>query len=643
MQSKTSLFNPTLFRKNLTRFWPIWAVYGVIWVLALPGDLLSEYLNGYMQPEFAQGNVDSLVMDVASTVGIALAFGFGCIAALAVFSYLYQHRSAVAMHTFPLRRECLFVTNYLSGLAFFVLPLAVVFVLTLGVEGIIGAVNVSGLLVWFTAQVGYVLFFYSFAVFCAMFTGNAFAMPCFYGILSVLAPAMALMADSSFRKFIYGYSSSGRMNDIATILSPILNLYEQVHQVDRVLDDGTVLYYMSGWGWIILYALAGVALAVTALLVYRRRQVESAGDVVSVALVRPLFQYGVAVCSALTFGTLLFDALFDSTSPYSAGIMLVLLVLCGGVGYFVAQMLLDKSFRGFARRWKGFLGLSLALVAAVGIVYFDPFQLVYTIPPADQVASVSLTSAYTFPDGRDSYWDIQDPEIIRQVLDLQKTVIDQRNETQRKIRQYEREGEPEQNRYELGNGDWTYVNNTSGYYFRIEYSLTSGRETERTYTIYVSSEELADPDSPAAKLTALLNACARLEDPFGESTETQVVRAEVMIQDQTRDWETVTLDQDEARTLYRAVRSDWEDGTLGQCWLIQNQEYLENNYTPTIEFSVTYKDEKGNSQLSTYSITPQVGAQATVNALQELGVVDEDHPLLTGLERRILEATAPGS
>ena len=25
MQSKTSFFNGTLFRKNLTRFWPLWA------------------------------------------------------------------------------------------------------------------------------------------------------------------------------------------------------------------------------------------------------------------------------------------------------------------------------------------------------------------------------------------------------------------------------------------------------------------------------------------------------------------------------------------------------------------------------------------------------------------------------------------
>ena len=36
MQSKTSYFNATLFRKNLTRFWPLWTVYAVLWLIAGP-------------------------------------------------------------------------------------------------------------------------------------------------------------------------------------------------------------------------------------------------------------------------------------------------------------------------------------------------------------------------------------------------------------------------------------------------------------------------------------------------------------------------------------------------------------------------------------------------------------------------------
>ena len=36
MRSGTSFFNSTLYRKTMTRFWPLWALYGVIWAFLIP-------------------------------------------------------------------------------------------------------------------------------------------------------------------------------------------------------------------------------------------------------------------------------------------------------------------------------------------------------------------------------------------------------------------------------------------------------------------------------------------------------------------------------------------------------------------------------------------------------------------------------
>ena len=36
MRSRTSLFNPALFRKTVLRFWPVWLIYAFIWIMALP-------------------------------------------------------------------------------------------------------------------------------------------------------------------------------------------------------------------------------------------------------------------------------------------------------------------------------------------------------------------------------------------------------------------------------------------------------------------------------------------------------------------------------------------------------------------------------------------------------------------------------
>ncbi len=44
MRSKTSFFNPTLLRKNLTRFWPLWGGASALGAL-VPLVLLTELLQ----------------------------------------------------------------------------------------------------------------------------------------------------------------------------------------------------------------------------------------------------------------------------------------------------------------------------------------------------------------------------------------------------------------------------------------------------------------------------------------------------------------------------------------------------------------------------------------------------------------------
>ncbi len=93
------------------------------------------------------------------------------------------------MHALPARREALFVSHYLAGLSFLLLPHLAVYALTVAVEAALGCLELGPLTTWLLTQSGVCLFFYSFAVFCAMFTGNLVALPVFYGILNFLAHA----------------------------------------------------------------------------------------------------------------------------------------------------------------------------------------------------------------------------------------------------------------------------------------------------------------------------------------------------------------------------------------------------------------------------------------------------------------------
>ena len=387
MRSVTSCFNSTLYRKNLSRFWPIWALYSVIWLFALPLNLLTTIQRG--QNWALEDLTHSLDYFSRVSVGYSLNLGtvlaviFGLLAAMAVFSYLDASRSACMMHALPLRREALFFTNYLSGLSFLLLPNAAIFGLTLAGEAVGNCLDLKALAIWLLVQSASCLFFYSFAVFCAMFTGHLLALPVFYGVLNCLAAIISALMDSVLYLFLYGYNGlSGTTQQAVAWLTPLEKLGGAVSWT-QAADSGA--YQLAQPAVVAVYAGVGVALSAAALLIYRARQMESAGDVVSVRVVRPIFKYGVAVCAGLSGGTFTYYVLFGDGQ-----LSLVLSILFwAAVGYFLAEMLLRKSFRVFSA-WPGCLVLLALLSALFLCIRLDLTGYQDYIPASGEVSQVTV-------------------------------------------------------------------------------------------------------------------------------------------------------------------------------------------------------------------------------------------------------------
>ena len=168
--------------------------------------------------------------------------------------------------------------------------------------------------------------------------------------------------------------------------------------------------------WIIgVYALVGIVLLAAALCLYRRRRSETAGDVVSVGWLRPVFRFGLAALAALLGGQLLYELFwmqFQSGSYYDTLPMAICLIVAGVIGYYAASMLLAKSLRVFQGSWKGLLGVILGCVLICGALHFDVLGIASRVPEADAVQSVELDVAgniyhlypcllYTSPSPRD--------------------------------------------------------------------------------------------------------------------------------------------------------------------------------------------------------------------------------------------------
>ena len=240
MQSKTSYFNATLFRRNLTRFWPLWGLasfIGALFPLAVLLDMVHRGWNVLSAPDFT-----GMYYDAVSAVPV-INLVYAALCAMAVWSYLYNARSVGLMHTLPIRREGLFLTNFLSGLSMTLIPYAVTGILCVIVSLCGGAFDARGLAVTVLAVAGESFFYFSSATFVAFITGNAFAMPPLYALLHFLAVLLDWLISSFAQGFIFGFSTY--YTGVVEWLSPTVYLVNNVRcarqyvEVQRTLADGT--------------------------------------------------------------------------------------------------------------------------------------------------------------------------------------------------------------------------------------------------------------------------------------------------------------------------------------------------------------------------------------------------------------------
>lgn len=550
MRSGTSFFNRTVFRKNFLRFWPVWAGCLAVWLIALPVNGLMALTRGAAGQaalaRFAENTVRSFCG--GNVLALAVAVAGGLVAAMAACSHLYNSRSANFMGALPVRREGLFLSHYLSGLAMLVLPNAAVFLLTLLVEAAGGAVAIGPLAFWLLYQSALEFFFFSFAMCIGMFAGHILALPVFYAVFNALAMVAYWLLLWVMEAFYYGFGGFGDgMLAAVRWLTPAWGLYTVK------LRSGEAGYTVEGGYALAVYAVIALVLTICALLLYRRRSLESAGDVVAVRAMRPVFRYGVAVCAGLSLGFLTGSVLGGDELVY-----MIAILFWGVAGCFVAQMLLDKTFRVF-RRWKGAAVTALVFLALFAVVGFDLTGYESRVPAPDQVESVRITGLLSYPSDGAYYLeeDSRDPEVIADLVALHRAVAEDR------------------------------AVNADGYrsnYFSVVYTLKNGSTVNRSYySIPMTDQVIALAQAVLDNRSLIWDSYGFdvLEDPTARLVEVSVER---YIEDGYRNGYAHGRD---AQTLLDAVVRDFEAGRIGARSLLNKaaREIESGSEPPELTFS----------------------------------------------------------
>ena len=560
MRSKTSFFEPTLFRKNLTRFAPAWGLYTLCLVLGM----LLLYSNGGIAKQY---HFASNLMDLVQVLG-GVNLVYGAVVAQLLFGDLYSSRMCYALHAMPVRRESLFYTNLASGFLFSLLPTLVMSLVSLPLLAdscFIDAWKLP-LYVFAGANLSFACFF-GLAVFSAMCVGNRLSMTVIYCLLNFGAAIAYWLVDTVYTPLLYGVVTPETWAQNLTPVSRITNFgyfeaelpYHELQTLYMGNWDAVRVGYSpfpENWKILMICAAAGFGFMILAMMLYKKRDLETAGDAMAFKALEPVFQILVAlVCAAVAqFFVSEFLGLYDQNHY---------LILATGllVGWFGCRMLIERGTRVFRlRNWIGFAGLMAALALSLFCTQIDIFGIEVWQSKVEDVARVELNPGYA------EQMVLEDRQDIEAILRLQELALESRVE--------------ESGPYVEGL-DGTLVQNIDtnanspkinpdeitdcvlAAPIRICYTLKNGREVNRHYVIWSESEAGDIAREYLSRWDSIMGLHSYSYDER-DVLEKAITTVERIYIDGIGDISAELVTQEFARGLIAAIQADCEERTMTQ-------------------------------------------------------------------------------
>jgi len=375
MTSKTSLFNKGLINSNFKRWGWFSALYTLVLFFLLPFNHLLNISNleHEWQIKQLQRSLDifnpSLQTILICTVPIILA--------VLIFQYLNSNKATTMMHSLPCSRKTLYSSHCLAGLSLLLSPvlliglLLIVLNLTTSLKECYSLLNIFQ---WIGLTGLYSTLFFFITVFVGMFTGNPLAQLAFTYILHVLPAGLFFLLVFNLEFLLYGYSSAA-ISEAWLEHLPIFTLFAQ-----------SSLHYFTP-GIVAIYLMLILFFAFITAYLYQKRALETAGNVITFSIIEPIFKYGVTFCTMLLSGTL-FNSIYNDSLP---------ILLCGYfvgslLGYWLAEVLLQKSFRVWSSAHKGYWGYTAVIVLLLVGISLDITGFERRVPQLTKVESVYFGS-----------------------------------------------------------------------------------------------------------------------------------------------------------------------------------------------------------------------------------------------------------
>ena len=419
MKSRTSSCKTAAFKKNLSRFWPVWAGYIlclVIVQLTISNDDLTYWYAANMGESIA-------IMGFVNAV-------YALVAAQTLFGDLFNSRMCFGLHSLPLKRQEWFDVHITAGFLFSLVPTALMAGFS---EIIISLYSVMEKgwqlpLYWFAAVNLQYVFFFGLAVFCCVCAGSRLGGTIIYGILNSFSLLLYLMVSQLYTPLLFGVVTSSTLFEM---LCPVMWIAStRCIDADRLATGNMITHapgieereYIGifevtpeGWKYIGILVLIGILLLVLGRIIYKKRHLECAGDLLSARWLEGPFQIVFTIlCAAGMHGLFLF--FFGLNADY----VYVLPAVGLTAGWFAGRMFLERTTRVF--RLKNFIGfglISVLMVLSLFVTHLDPLGIDDWVPQTEELNHASIGMNYN------AGCDSEDPQVISDMIRLQELALQQ--------------------------------------------------------------------------------------------------------------------------------------------------------------------------------------------------------------------------
>lgn len=367
MNQKKSFFSRAIILNDLRLNYWIAILYFIALVLFGPMTLALGHYDSYLAKQY---------FDINNAMKFIFLMIFPILTATHLFRFLQSDNSVAGIHSQPFTRKQQLNSHMISGLILTLVPVIVADTISYFlIMANSPEVMTTSIVYHFGFMVLMTLAMFTCAMMVNTLSGLSISSIIITYILLVLPYGLMFMIYGILQEMLYGFVYSGSVENTIALFSP-LTVYFKNNTYDSmfflvVLGLLSIVYYTIGY------------------VSYKHRPLENTKTIVSLDVYKPLFKYGVAFCASLTIGIYLNYTFRSDSSFYTV----INYLIGGAIGYFIAEMLLQKKLRVLKSSFKGFITFSLVMGLLFSILYFDAFGFESRVPDPSKVQSVSVKNA----------------------------------------------------------------------------------------------------------------------------------------------------------------------------------------------------------------------------------------------------------